>query len=219
MHLTRWCLVVNLHVLVTACAIQCGALGAIYISAHRFRQDSECPLSPLLCGEDSDVLVVGVWAIMSTTSSIVWYYCSVFWQLRTAGPPPKPQMDSFVVRDVLSECGNSPCAICLDEFSLNCRAARLPCNHVFHDECVRGWLSRGRPKVWCPMRCSAVPPVTAGRATAIGWPESQSTSQGTAVLSPLPLAASSLGSRPVVFSPSPLTASSLGRTTTTQVVA
>lgn len=42
------------------------------------------------------------------------------------------------------------CTICLSEFEEEDEAVQLPCNHVFHTECVGRWLQRSRH---CPMRC------------------------------------------------------------------
>lgn len=70
-------------------------------------------------------------------------------------PPPKPQVTPFVVRDAGSECTGSACAICLEELSSGCLAGRLPCNHVFHESCIRGWLAT-TPFQACPMRCAGV---------------------------------------------------------------
>jgi hypothetical protein len=33
------------------------------------------------------------------------------------------------------------CSICLDEFAVTPAVAALPCGHVFHAGCVRGWLA------------------------------------------------------------------------------
>jgi len=45
-----------------------------------------------------------------------------------------------------------PCIICLGEFEPGCPVGRLPCGHLFHDDCIGQWLKHG-PR--CPMRCSA----------------------------------------------------------------
>lgn len=42
------------------------------------------------------------------------------------------------------------CAICLSDFEVDDDVLQLPCNHVFHSECVCRWLHRSRR---CPMRC------------------------------------------------------------------
>jgi hypothetical protein len=60
-----------------------------------------------------------------------------------------------VVRDPVVECKNSTCVICLEELSSGSLAGRLPCDHVFHDECVRSWLGNGHCQARCPMRCSS----------------------------------------------------------------
>lgn len=42
------------------------------------------------------------------------------------------------------------CAICLDGFQQRDEAARLPCGHIFHSDCLREWL---RVRLQCPFRC------------------------------------------------------------------
>jgi len=87
---------------------------------------------------------------------------SGLWLLYAPSPPapegkdaPKPQVrvTSFVVRDVDLECQNTMCAICLEELSYGNLAGRLPCDHVYHLECVRSWLDNGHSQARCPMRC------------------------------------------------------------------
>lgn len=34
-----------------------------------------------------------------------------------------------------------PCSICLEEYTAADRPAALPCGHIFHEPCVRDWLS------------------------------------------------------------------------------
>jgi hypothetical protein len=45
----------------------------------------------------------------------------------------------------------STCAICLDHFHVMDEAARLPCGHIFHSDCLREWL---RVRLQCPFRCA-----------------------------------------------------------------
>lgn len=47
------------------------------------------------------------------------------------------------------------CAICLEQVNCPIAAARLPCRHVFHTDCVKRWLSQSSS---CPYRC--LQPVT-----------------------------------------------------------
>jgi len=42
------------------------------------------------------------------------------------------------------------CTICLDGFQQRDEAARLPCGHIFHSDCLREWL---RVRLQCPFRC------------------------------------------------------------------
>ncbi len=44
------------------------------------------------------------------------------------------------VQDVVIDQNLVSCAICTDHFSLGQDAKRLPCKHVFHDDCILPWL-------------------------------------------------------------------------------
>jgi len=55
----------------------------------------------------------------------------------------------------------STCAICLDCFVDADEAARLPCGHIFHSDCLREWL---RVRLQCPYRC----PVSLGSNANVG---------------------------------------------------
>uniref|UniRef100_A0A7N0V8U7 RING-type domain-containing protein n=1 Tax=Kalanchoe fedtschenkoi TaxID=63787 RepID=A0A7N0V8U7_KALFE len=35
-----------------------------------------------------------------------------------------------------------PCAICWNEFAVGTGILKLPCDHLFHEECIRAWLER-----------------------------------------------------------------------------
>lgn len=95
---------------------------------------------------------------------------------------PKPRVTSFVVRDVCLECRSSTCAICLDEISSGCWAGRLPCDHVYHDQCIRSWLDSGHATARCPMRCPSATSSSPygcqfeGR-TVYAWPEGADVTQ------------------------------------------
>jgi len=76
------------------------------------------------------------------------------------------------------------CAICLSDFVEDDAVCQLPCRHVFHTECIRGWYlsccgllvhpAECSARCACPMRCSgpeearAPDPATIGRAAAAG---------------------------------------------------
>ncbi|KAL9420897.1 hypothetical protein AB3S75_038466 [Citrus x aurantiifolia] len=48
------------------------------------------------------------------------------------------RMNSVEISESLSQ---ESCAICKDEFSLHSEAKQLPCNHLYHSECILPWLS------------------------------------------------------------------------------
>lgn len=43
---------------------------------------------------------------------------------------------------------NKICSICLEEYKNNDKIKKLDCNHIFHSECVKIWLSN---KTTCPI--------------------------------------------------------------------
>jgi hypothetical protein len=43
---------------------------------------------------------------------------------------------------------NSECTICLEKLSAGDSALRIPCGHIFHEDCVRKWLQSNNQ---CPM--------------------------------------------------------------------
>ncbi|KAH7863285.1 hypothetical protein Vadar_015722 [Vaccinium darrowii] len=44
--------------------------------------------------------------------------------------------------------GKEECSICLEEFVVGSRVARLPCSHLYHGDCVLKWLKRSNA---CPL--------------------------------------------------------------------
>jgi len=55
---------------------------------------------------------------------------------------------TFIASD--RHTSDSNCAICLSEVEIGEVVAQLPCNHCFHEACIRNWLATGG---MCPMRC------------------------------------------------------------------
>ena len=72
----------------------------------------------------------------------------------SAGPPPASR-DARAALDVvtITEAGQT-CPVCQEEMVLRSKCTKLPCSHVFHDECVREWLQR---HCSCPMCRFALP--------------------------------------------------------------
>eukprot|EP00457_Paulinella_chromatophora_P010910 gb/GEZN01011029.1/.p1 GENE.gb/GEZN01011029.1/~~gb/GEZN01011029.1/.p1 ORF type:complete len:379 (-),score=27.32 gb/GEZN01011029.1/:57-1151(-) len=83
------------------------------------------------------------------------------------------------------------CSVCLSPLVDGARPQALPCMHVFHSDCIEGWLKRGSNQ--CPIcRCEAAPPVERQRgehednilysnlmrssASSRGWPALSSSS-------------------------------------------
>jgi len=81
-------------------------------------------------------------------------------QNKVALPPPPPsgrirtgRYGKLVPSGAEAEAGTSfsTCSICLDCFQPTDEAARLPCGHIFHSDCLREWL---RVRLQCPFRCA-----------------------------------------------------------------
>jgi len=57
-----------------------------------------------------------------------------------------------------TDCFGTTCMICLEEFEEEISTvARLPCDHIFHTDCMEHWLRRDNR---CPLRCAVKPAVT-----------------------------------------------------------
>ncbi|KAE8792260.1 E3 ubiquitin-protein ligase RING1-like [Hordeum vulgare] len=48
--------------------------------------------------------------------------------------------DVAVSADMMAADGGAQCAVCMDDFLLGAAAKQLPCNHVFHKDCILPWL-------------------------------------------------------------------------------
>lgn len=64
------------------------------------------------------------------------------------GPPPasgramQKLPEVVVTQEELAQDGNDSCCICLEKHELGSKACKLPCGHLFHRDCVTGWLER-----------------------------------------------------------------------------
>ena len=43
---------------------------------------------------------------------------------------------------------NDGCVICLDNFKTDEKIIKLPCNHIYHPECIQDWLKNN---ITCPL--------------------------------------------------------------------
>ena len=74
-----------------------------------------------------------------------------------------------------------PCSICHTEFAVDEEVSQLPCEHCFHESCIKPWLEVQNT---CPI-CRAVLPGTEARAENSGATMGQQ-QPGASGLGPLP---------------------------------
>ncbi|WOH03362.1 hypothetical protein DCAR_0622759 [Daucus carota subsp. sativus] len=61
------------------------------------------------------------------------------------GPPPAAKsavegLKSVEIKDEMSDCDYSQCAVCMDGFAVGEKAKEMPCKHLFHSDCILPWL-------------------------------------------------------------------------------
>ncbi|XP_060526632.1 E3 ubiquitin-protein ligase Iruka [Cylas formicarius] len=65
-------------------------------------------------------------------------------QMDSTGPPPvsKAVIDALEVVEVTEEqvTANLQCSVCWEHFSFKEAVRQLPCQHVYHENCIRPWL-------------------------------------------------------------------------------
>ena len=106
-------------------------------------------------------------ACLTTSACVAPSYCSKVAMYRTYLRVAREMSDRFPVATA-EECdaAGGTCAICLQDLE---EARRLPCNHVFHFQCLRQWLQRVEANDTCPMcrqPTTAAPPATAAAPAA-----------------------------------------------------
>ncbi|KAL4384356.1 hypothetical protein GQ457_15G022330 [Hibiscus cannabinus] len=72
-------------------------------------------------------------------------------EMETSDDGMVPAQESSVremVARVRVEEGDEDCTICLEGFGAGSYAARMPCSHIFHGECIQEWLKRSH---YCPL--------------------------------------------------------------------
>ncbi|KAG6525415.1 hypothetical protein ZIOFF_015371 [Zingiber officinale] len=56
------------------------------------------------------------------------------------------------------------CSICLDDFNIMTRVLEMPCRHIFHNDCLREWLTRSNT---CPLCRFTLPNMQSSAVTEI----------------------------------------------------
>ena len=74
------------------------------------------------------------------------------------GPPPaaKNVVENLpCVKISAEQLQNNPdCAVCKDEFAVDTEARRLPCDHLFHSDCILPWLEQ--VSIFALLECPSV---------------------------------------------------------------
>ena len=67
-----------------------------------------------------------------------------------------PLSDYLLAREteLTEDSGDEPCSICLEEFVVPNRIIVLPCEHKFHSDCIKSWISQDSSCPICRQRIS-----------------------------------------------------------------
>mmetsp|Transcript_28657 Transcript_28657/g.52167 ORF Transcript_28657/g.52167 Transcript_28657/m.52167 type:complete len:265 (-) Transcript_28657:179-973(-) len=116
-------------------------------SIHQKKVDAGC---------DTLVLLLGFILLLDVVGA-VWLRDVVCFEDVNKGKP-QLEVDTFILkkgqragvlgRPALAE---QPCHICLEDLQEGDTVGQLPCEHIFHEECIKTWMQRGRT---CPLRCA-----------------------------------------------------------------
>ena len=67
-----------------------------------------------------------------------------------------PLSDYLLAREteLIEDIDDDPCSICLEEFVVPNRIIVLPCEHKFHSDCIKSWISQDSSCPICRQRIS-----------------------------------------------------------------
>ena len=85
----------------------------------------------------------------SSASSVKAVAPSLAPSLSSTSPPP------CLIAHARAHDHHTSCAVCLQEFQAEELAMKLPCTHLFHEDCVRTWLKKS---ITCPTCRKPLPP-------------------------------------------------------------
>lgn len=84
------------------------------------------------------------------------------------GPPPAPRsaIDAMPIVRIAQRHLNtdSHCPVCKDKFELGSEVRQMPCNHMYHSDCIVPWLVQHNS---CPVCRLELPPQVSGGARGI----------------------------------------------------
>lgn len=81
------------------------------------------------------------------------------------GPPPAPRssidaLPTIKIAQRHLRSSDSNCAVCKDEFELGAEAKQMPCNHIYHSDCIVPWLVQHNS---CPVCRQELPSATSSQ--------------------------------------------------------
>ncbi|KAF2610350.1 hypothetical protein F2Q70_00008699 [Brassica cretica] len=82
-----------------------------------------------------------------------------------SGPPPAPRssidaLPTIKIAQRHLRSSDSNCAVCKDEFELGAEAKQMPCNHIYHSDCIVPWLVQHNS---CPVCRQELPSATSSQ--------------------------------------------------------
>ncbi|CAH8392864.1 unnamed protein product [Eruca vesicaria subsp. sativa] len=96
----------------------------------------------------------------------------LFEQLSTGatrrGPPPAPRssidaLPTIKIAQRHLRSSDSNCPVCKDEFELGAEAKQMPCNHIYHSDCIVPWLVQHNS---CPVCRQELPSLARGASSS-----------------------------------------------------
>ncbi|CAH8383670.1 unnamed protein product [Eruca vesicaria subsp. sativa] len=79
-------------------------------------------------------------------------------------PIPTIEISSSTLRCSSSDDSTLPCAICREDFVIGESARRLPCDHLYHNDCIVPWLASHTS---CPLCRHELPVAASGDDTSL----------------------------------------------------
>lgn len=95
------------------------------------------------------------------------------------GPPPasRSSIDAMPTVKITQAHlhSDSHCPVCQERFELGSKAREMPCNHIYHSDCIVPWLVRHNS---CPVCRVELPPLPQGHGSSRNWVGRNANSSG-----------------------------------------